>query len=159
MKKVILLALIALITNSLLGCSSDNNAEISGVYEFEGAVYLSSLSSSSIENIEKHMEGTVYTINKDSFEIVSSEYLYKISDPSYERIEMDNDIVETFNDAVFDAVSISEYKEKYQYIIHTKENGQVKFYLYSMDDELWIASYMGNTANNTVLIMDIYKLK
>lgn len=146
MKKIILLALMFLFTNYFLGCSSDNNITISGKYGFDKIIYLSSLSSSTKDYMEKGMEGTAYKISKESFEIVNSESHYKISKPTYKREKMDDDLVQAFNDSVFGTVSISEYKEKYQYSIYNNQNDKTNFYLYSMNDELWIASYVDKTA-------------
>jgi len=163
MKKIILLALMLVLGNSLLGCSKDSDIAISGKYEFDEVMYLSPLSSSSKDYINKKNQGTVYTINKDSFEIVSSENDYEISNLIYKRKKMDDDLVQSFNDSVWvsgwGTVSISEYKEKYQYSIYNEENEKINLYLYSMDGELWIASYTDNTANNSEIIMSIYKLK
>jgi hypothetical protein len=156
-KNIFLLALIFLFPNSLLGCSND--MKISGKYKFDEIIYLSYLSSSTKDYINKNMEGTVYTINKDSFEIVSSENHYEISKPIYKRKKMDDDLIQVFNDSILGTLSISEYKEKYQYSIYNKQNKKMNFYLYSMDDELWIASYTDNTTNNAEIIMSIYKLK
>jgi len=85
MKKIILLNLIVLIVFSFIGCSNNRDLEISGEFQFEKVVYLSPLSSSTIDYEEKQMEGTIYKINKDNFEIVSLENQYKISDPIYEK--------------------------------------------------------------------------
>ena len=159
MKKIILLTIIVLTTFSYIGCSNNRDLGISGEFQFEKVVYLSPLSSSTIDYEEKQMEGTIYKINRDNFEIVSSVNQYKISDPIYEKIKMDNVLVQTFNYAVFNSVDISKYKEKYQYIIYTSENQKANFYLYSMDDELWIAAYADNTANKTDIIMNIYKIQ
>jgi hypothetical protein len=133
---------------------------ILGNYEFEDIIYISSLSSSTADYIKEQMIGTKYTINKDSFEISSNEIEneFKISNPEYTKEEIDDDMEQTFNNAVLDAVSISGYTKKYKYSIHTNKNEKVNYSLYSMDDELWIASY-SNTANDNTYIMYIFKLK
>ncbi|WBW95197.1 hypothetical protein [Oceanirhabdus sp. W0125-5] len=163
MKKIILLSLLFFFVSSLIGCSKDNDLAISGKYEFDSIVYLSPLSSSSKDYLNKKMKGTVYTINKDSFKAVSSENHYEISKLTYKRNKMDDELVQAFNDSVWDSswgnISISEYKERYKYSIYNEQNEKINFYLYSMDEELWIASYTDNTANNSEIIMSIYKLK
>jgi hypothetical protein len=154
-----LIAVVIFLASFFYGCNSGNNKMVFGKYVFDEIIYASSLSSSSIDYIKEQMEGTEFAIEKDSFEIVSSNTSYKISKPNYTRKKMDDDLVQSFNNAVFDAVPISEYKEKYLYIIHTKEDEKANYYLYSMDDEIWIASYADNTSNNTYIIMYIFKIK
>lgn len=77
--------------------------------------------------------------------------------PKYIKEKMDETLVEAFNKSIFNAISVSSYKEKYQYSITTKDNEKIKYYLYSFDEELWLASY--SSANNVNTIFYILKLK
>lgn len=155
MKRKLLILIVLFFISSLSGCSSSNDEKIFGEYEFEKTIYFSPVSSSfpKIETLAK----TKYIIKKDRFEIISPENEFKISNPIYERKEMNDDLEQAFNDAVFDTVSISKYKEKYQYSIYEKENIKVQYYLYSLDNELWIALY--NAKINRYEIWYLYKLK
>lgn len=158
MRKKIYILLLIFSINSLIGCGSKNK-EIYGTYTFDSPIYISSLSSTSIENIKEQNKQTKYRITQDVFEIISTDNKYKISNPKYDKKEMDESLIKEFNTAVFNAVSISEYKEKYKYTIYNEKNQKIKYYLYLMDSEIWIASYINNNVSNTDIIYDIYKIK
>lgn len=146
-----------LLASSFCGCNSTNSKTIYGKYTFNKVIYISPLSSTSIDYINKQMSGTEFIIEKDKFEIVSSENPYKIMQPNYIKEKMDDNLAKIFNNSVLNTVSISSYKDKYQYSIFTKNNEKIKYYIYSMNEELWLSSY--NTANNKDTIMYIFKLK
>jgi hypothetical protein len=139
--------------------NSDNDNAILGEYEFDNIIYLSPLSSSTIDYMEESMKGTEYIISKDTFEITSSVNSYIILEPIYEKKEMKEEMIRAFSNAELETIALDAYKEKYQYSIYDKDNNKINFYLYAMDGELWLASYVDNTANNAEIIMYIYKLK
>lgn len=157
MKYVKVLIPILILAFTFLGCSSKN--ELYGEYEFDELVFLSPLSSASADYLTELMEGTQYKFEKDSFQIITSDHTYEVKDPIYTRIKMDEELVKAFEDSTFSMMSIDEYKDKYQYFISSEGNDKVNYYLYSMDGELWIASYVDNTASGLSILMNIVKLK
>jgi hypothetical protein len=137
-----------------LGCSTSDNEKIFGKYTFDKIIYYSIANSQ--RPIKEEMAKIKYIIRKDRFEIISPKGKIKISDPIYKKEEMNDDLVQAFNNSVLGFVSISEYKEKYQYSIYEKD-GPTTYCLYSLDDELWIASYCKTTKGYRLVY--IYKLK
>lgn len=69
--------------------NSDNDNAISGEYEFDEIVYLSPLSSSTIDYMEENMKETKYIISKDKFEIASAENSYVDNTANNVKIIMD----------------------------------------------------------------------
>lgn len=157
MKQKVLFFILIILLSFFYGCSNENS--IFGNYEFKDVIFLSPVSSSTIDSMKDKMEGTKYIIQKDVFKITPTDNQFEILNPTYKKEKINSDTVEDFNKAVFNAVSIEEYKEKYKYTIYTKNNQKVKYYLYSLDNELWIASYVDNTANKQDLIMYIFQIK
>lgn len=156
MKRITFLLLMITATGILFACSNKSQNGIYGKYEFDKLIYNSLLSSSTPEYVESHMKGTEYIINEGSFEIISPDSDYKIDKPTYEKEKLTDDFIQSMNN--IDKVSISDYKEKYRYSIYAADE-KINYYLYSLDDELWIGGYADNTANSTDIIMYLYKLK
>lgn len=159
MKRKILFIIVTLLATLILGCNNTKRGEIYGKYKFNDVIYLSSLSSSSIDYIKDNMLKAEYNIEKDNFKIISNEVNYEISKPIYKKKKMNEDMEKAFSESVLNAVSIKSYKDKYQYTILNSENVKTNFYIYSLDDEVWIGYYVDNTADNSDILMYIYKLE
>lgn len=157
MKQKVLFFILIILLSFFDGCSNENS--IFGNYEFKDIIFLSPVSSSTVDYMKDKSMGTKYTIQKDIFKIISTENQYEILNPTYIKEKINNEIIQSFNFGVFNSVSIEEYKEKYRYTIYTKNNQKSNYYIYSLDNELWIASYVDNTANKKDLIMYIFKIK
>lgn len=131
-----------------------------GAYEFDGLLYLSPLSSSTFDYAESRMQGTTFTIREELFEINYPEQeRYIIEQPTYTREKMTEDMILAFEKSTFEKVLISEYKEIDRYAISTQDHIQTNFYLYAMDDQLWLSSYADNTADKSEITMSVWKLK
>lgn len=160
MKKKIFLGMSILFSFILLGCNStDNNNSIFGTYVFDSPVYISSLSSSSKDIVIKTNKEASYTIEKKNFEVNLADSKFIVSNPQYKKVAMNDDQVKDFNIAVFNAVNISDYKNRCQYIIYDENNQKVEYYLYTMDNELWLALYFHTSATDKDMIFNIFKLK
>ncbi len=158
MKQKVLFFILIILLSFFYGCSNENS--IFGNYEFKDVIFLSPLSSSTVDYMKDKMKGTKYTIQKDIFSISSKDNQYEILNPTYIKEKIDDNIIQDFNNAVFkDSISFNEYKEKHRYTIYSKNKQKAKYYLYSLDNELWIASYVDNTANKQDIIMYIFRIK
>ncbi|HYF81867.1 MAG TPA: hypothetical protein VEB00_02405 [Clostridia bacterium] len=137
-----------------LSCSRNSDKrDFYGTYTFEEVSYLSLLSSSTINYMSERMAGTKYTIEADLFKIETSDNTVEISSPNYVKEEIKNDL-STLSDVY---TSISD-DVKYQYTIYKKDGNKTNWRLYVSSDNVWIGSYVDNTANGTEIIMYIYKL-
>lgn len=157
MKKKVFITIILSLIIFLIGCSNNGNKKVFGEYTPKEILYVSASSSVSRITREKHLANAKYIIEKDKFEINSPGEEYKISNPIYEIKEMNDELIEAFNHAVLDTISIAGYKDRKQYIIKKEENWATPYYLYSLDKELWIASY--GVVKNKYFIKYLYKLK
>ncbi len=130
------------------------------IYEFDGLLYLSPLSSSTFDYAESRMLGTRFTIGEERFEINYPEQdRYIIEQPTYTRETMTEDMILAFEKSTFDKVLISEYKEIERYSISTRDHLKTNFYLYALDDQFWLSTYADNTADKSEITLSIWKLK
>lgn len=157
MKKNIIIAIMLSLMLFLIGCSNSGNKKVFGEYIPKEILYVSASSSVSRITLEKNLTNAKYIIEKDKFEVNSPGTEYKISNPIYEIKEMNDELIDAFNDAVLNTISIAKYKNRNQYIIMKEDNMATPYYLYSLDKELWIASY--GIIKDKYYIKYLYKLK
>lgn len=150
MKRVYVIIVCLMLFVSLVGCGNNDKQDFYGRYTFEAVSYLSPLSSSTIDYLNKQMKGTVYTIKADLFKVESSnnQKSMEISSPDYIKGEIPKN-----PSSLSDIRSFIGKDVKYQYTI-----GMSHKRLYVSSDGLWVASYADNTADGSEIIMDIYKL-
>ncbi|HWT26675.1 MAG TPA: hypothetical protein VN131_01935 [Mobilitalea sp.] len=156
LKGVIIIVLIVMV-GFLTGCDKDNIKSIAGEYIYDGIVYMSALSSSSYGYLNARMQGTVYIINEKQFKNDAVD----ITQPIYKKVKIGDSLVNKLKDSTFGYLSLgslSVYKDKYQYLIYDNDE-KLMYYIYSMDDEVWVASYIDNTVDKSDVIMYIYRLK
>lgn len=134
----------------IVGCTDNDKQVFYGKYIFEEVSYLSPLSSSTRDYLNKQMEETIYTINEDLFKIESNNMhkTVEISSPNYIEAEIPNNVTK-----FSDIRSFLGKDVKYQYTIGLSHKR-----LYVSSDSIWIASYVDNTADGSEIIMDIFKL-
>ncbi|HEX3077237.1 MAG TPA: hypothetical protein VHQ24_10280 [Lachnospiraceae bacterium] len=156
-KKVILVSILIIaiifILFYFMGKSKNN---IYGTYVVDSVVFLSPLSSESKDFIEAKRKDTIFEISRDSFKYDSSDSKVEIKSPTYIKERMDEDKIESFNESVFHVISLSDYKEKYQYTIY--DSDKAVYRIYSLDTETWIAAY-SETPDGKYYIMNILKMK
>ena len=135
-------------------CSKNGDKQgFYGIYTFEEVSYLSLLSSSTIDYVNERMVGTKYTIEADLFKIETSDDTVEINSPDYVKEEIKNslpvpsDVYASISDDI-----------KYQYTIYKKDGAKTNWRLYVSPENVWIGSYVDNTANGSEIIMYIYKL-
>jgi hypothetical protein len=133
---------------------SKNN--IYGTYVMDSAVYHSPLSSESSDYFEEKQKDTMIVIGIDNFTYESSDIKIDIKNPRYKKERMDEDKTRDFDESVFHVISISDYKDKYQYTIY--DSDKAVYRIYSLDTETWIAAY-SETPKGKYYIMNILKLK
>ncbi len=143
----------------LFGCNGSDNNSIFGKYVFDEPIYISSLNSLSKDAVIENNREASYTAKKESFEVNLTDSKFMVSNPKYEKIEMDENQVKDFNIAVFNAVDISGYKKRCQYVIYDENDQKIQYYVYAMDDEIWLASYFHTSATDKDIIFSIFKLK
>jgi hypothetical protein len=129
-------------------------------YRFETLLYLSPLSSATLDYAESRMKDAQCIIGTDQFSIdnPNENNYYKIADPIYVKSEFTEQMAADFVKSTFQKISIENYKEKYRYNIFTGDNKNTNYSFYLMDDELWLASYVDNTADGSEIIMTLWKL-
>ncbi|HEX3023328.1 MAG TPA: hypothetical protein VHP81_13165 [Lachnospiraceae bacterium] len=149
----ILILVILLILVYFMGNSRNN---INGTYVVDGVVYLSPLSSESKDYFEAKRKDTIFVISKDNFTYDSSDIKVDIKNPTYRKERMDEEITKNFNESVFHTISLSDYKDKYQYTIY--DSDKAVYRIYSLDTETWIAAY-SETPDGKYYIIDILKVK
>ena len=149
MKKLISFIICLSLLVSLNGCSNNDKHNFYGTYNFEEVSYLSSLSSLSIDYLEKKMLGTKYTIKDNLFKIeyTDSDNTIDISSPDYTNEEIPNDI-----DVLCDVRSFIGDEVESQYSIYTEDGSKTVWRLYVSSNYLWIA------ACGSENIMNIIKL-
>lgn len=153
MKRVFIL-IAGLILLFCLSCNRNSDKQdFYGTYTFDKVSYLSPLSSSTIDYMNEQMAGTKYTIEADLFKIQTSDNTVEISSPNYVKEEIQNDLY-----ALYDVHASIGDEVKYQYTIYKKDGNKTNWRLYVSSDNMWIASYVDNTANGSEIIMYIYKL-
>ena len=153
MKRVFIL-IAGLISIVLLSsCSNSENQNFYGTYTFEKVSYLSVLSSSTIDYLNERMVGTKYTIEADLFRIDALDYSTEINSPKYVEEEIQKDLP-----TLFDTHALDGNKIEHQYTIYKKDGSKENWRLYVSANLLWIATYVGNTSNDSENIMYIYKL-
>lgn len=137
-----------------------SNTEAAGTYGFDRLIYLSPVSSSTFDYAENRMKGVMFTIGTSLFQIDYPEGDdYTVKQPGYNVEMMTDEMVRAFEESTMNQVSISDYKEKYRYTIYTGDNQKTGFRLYVLDSELWLASYVDNTADESEITKEIWKLK
>lgn len=149
MKKAFVMITSLIVIIFLVGCSSNDEEDFYGIYTFEKVSYLSPLSSSTIDYINKQMEGTKYTIKADLFKAESANYdTIEVNSPNYVREEIPD-----VTSNLIDIRSFLGKEVEWQYTVGTTHKR-----LYVSPDSMWIASYVDNTADGSEIIMYVYQL-
>lgn len=153
MKRVFILIAGLILLVFLAYYSNNDKQDFYGTYIFEKVSYLSPLSSSTTDYINKQMSGTKYTIKADLFKIESPNNTLEVSSPKYvkEKIQKDLPILS-------DVHTLIGKEFRYQYTIYNKDGNTTHWRLYISSDNVWIASYVDNTANGSEIIMRMDKL-
>lgn len=155
MKRVVLLivGLVAIIILIIL--SGNDNAEkqdFYGTYTIDKLIYLTGLSSSSLDYANNTMADTKYTIEPNLFRIESKEFNVEISSPSYVKEDVQ------FNSSpLFDDHILQDNRILYQYDINDKDGNKTKWRLYVSSECLFVASYH-TSAFGSEVIWEIAKL-
>lgn len=153
MKKGFILIAVLVSLVCLFFYSNSAKQDFYGTYTFEKVSYLSLLSSSTIDYINERMAGTKYTIEADLFKIDSAGNIVEIISPNYVKEEIQNGLPK-----LYDVHTLNGNEVEYQYTIYNKDGKKTNWRLYVSSDNLWIASYVDNTANGSEIIMFVYKL-
>jgi len=82
MKRVYLFFICFISLIFLSCCSTSDRHNFYGKYKFEKVSYLSPLSSSTIDYVNKRMAGTTYIIEEDLFKIEFADSTVEISSPN-----------------------------------------------------------------------------
>jgi hypothetical protein len=155
MKRVVLLIVGFVSIIFLIFLSYNGNAEkqnFYGTYTFDELIYLTGLSSSSLDYANKTMADTKYTIEADLFKIEGKDINVEISSPSYVKEDVQFDSSPLFDDRI-----LQDNGFKYQYDIKDKDGNKTKWRLYVSRECLFIASYH-NSAFGSEVIWEIAKL-
>ena len=132
---------------------------IYGNYTFDDLIILSPLSSWTNDYYIEKNEETQYIIQKKYFKILFQDgQNFEIKNPLYKKEEMNEALINKFNTAVTNKISLKNYKEKYQITIYNinNENSIHTFRLFLLDDEIWLALYYNIDED---IIAEIVKLK
>lgn len=152
MKKVVLLIVGFITIIFLIFLAYNGNADkqdFYGTYTFDKLIYLTGLSSSSLDYATKTNADTKYKIEADLFTV---ENLVEISSPSYVKEDVQFDSSPLFDDQI-----IRDYGFKYQYDIKDKDGNNTNWRLYVSSECLFVASYH-NSPKGSEVIWKIAKL-
>ncbi len=155
MKRVVLLIVGFVVVILLIFLSNNVNVEkqdFYGTYTFDKLIYLTGLSSSSLDYANNTMADTKYTIEPNLFRIESKEFNVEISSPSYVKEDVQ------FNSSpLFDDHILQYNRIQYQYDINDKNGNKTKWRLYVSSECIFVASYH-NSAFGSEVIWEIAKL-
>lgn len=129
-----------------------NIQDFYGTYTFDELIYLTGLSSSSIDYANKARADLKYTIEADLFKIEGKDINVEITSPSYVKSELQFDSFPSFDHHI-----LRDNGLKYQYDIKDKEGSKTMWRIYISQKDIFVASYR-NSANNTEFTWDIAKL-
>ena len=139
MKRVVLLIVgfVSIIFLIFLSCNGNaDKQDFYGTYTFDELIYLTALSSSSLDYANKTMADTKYTIEADLFKIEDKNFKVEISSPSYVKEDVQFDSSPLFDDHI-----LQDNGFKYQYDIKDKDGNKTKWRLYVSPECLFVASY------------------
>ena len=155
MKRVVLLMVgfVSIIFLIFLSWNGDADAQdFYGTYTFDELIYLTALSSSSLDYANKTMVDTKYTIEADLFKIEGRDSNVEISSPSYAKEDVQFDISPLFDDHI-----LQDHGIKYQYDVMDKDGNNTNWKLYVSPEGLFVASYH-NSSYGSEVIWEIAKL-
>jgi len=153
LKRILLILTGLFLLIYLPGCSSSGEQGIFGVYEFKKVSYLSPLSSSMTESLNRTMKGTKYIVSEDLFKIESIGHTVEYESPKYVKENIPGE-----TSLLSDVRTFIGKDVEYQYTVYTKNGIKTRWRLYVSSDRLWIANYTDNTENGSEIIMYIYEL-
>jgi hypothetical protein len=155
MKRFVLLIVGFVSIIILIFLSFNGNADkqdFYGTYTFDELIYLTGLSSSSIDYANKTKADTKYTIEADLFKIEGKEFNIEISSPSYVKEDVQFDSSPLFDDNI-----LQHNGFRYQYDIKDKDGNKTKWRLYVSAEYLFVAFYH-NSSYGSEVIWEIAKL-
>ena len=136
----------------LFGNDDVNLQDFYGTYTFDKLIYLTRLSSSSINTQNEKWLGTKYTIKEDLFKIEGKDINIEITSPSYVKSEIQFDSIPSFDHNILKKNGL-----KYQYDIKDRDENNIMWIIYVSKKDIFVASYR-KSFNNTKVIWDIAKL-
>jgi hypothetical protein len=155
MKRVVLLivGIVSIIFLIFLSCNGNTKKQdFYGTYTFDELIYLTALSSSSLDYANKTMTDTKYTIEANLFKIEGKDFNVEISSPSYVREDVQVD-----SSPIFDERILKNNRFKYQYDIKDQDGNKTMWRLYVSPECLFVASYR-DSAFGSEVIWEIAKL-
>ena len=155
MKRFVLLIVgfVSIIFIIFLSCNGDaDKQDFYGTYTFDELIYLTGLSSSSIDYANKTKTDSKYIIKEDLFRIEDKDFEVEIISPSYSKEDVQ------FNSSpLFDDHILKDNGIKYQYDIKDKDGNKTMWRLYVSPEGLFVATYH-NSAYGAEVIWEIAKL-
>jgi hypothetical protein len=131
---------------------NQNLQDFYGTYTFDELIYLTGLSSSTLDYANKTRSETKYTIEADLFKIVGKDINVEIISPSYIKEDIQADSFPSFEQHI-----LKDNGFKYQYDIKDKNGNKIMWRLYISGKNIFVASYH-NSAYDTEFTWDIAKL-
>ncbi len=155
MKRAILMIVGFAVIIFLIVLSRSGTADIQnfyGIYTFDKLIYLTPLSSSTLDYANKAKADTKYIIEVDLFKMEGKEVHVEISSPTYVKEEVQFDPSPLFDDRI-----LKGNRFKCQYGIKDKDGNTTKWRLYVSMECLFVASYH-YSPNGTEVIWEIARL-
>ena len=130
---------------------------IQGEYEYEDTVYLSPLSSATLDYFKEQQEDMKYIIERKSFTIMEGEDEHQYEDISYIKEKVTEELLDEYILVEgSDFEKLFEAQEKvYRYSIMTDYDISLNYALLEVGDQLYICS----VSNDKGIIWNIDKLK
>jgi hypothetical protein len=152
-KKLAPFSIFLIILLSLIACNDKDEYNFFGTYTFDEISYLSGLSSTTKDYREEQLAGTKYIINEKQFKIENANDTVDIASPDYVKEEIPTD-----NTIFSDVSTFIDENIEVQYTIYEKDGSKTNLRLFFSTNNLWISSYVDNTADGSEIIMDIIKI-
>ena len=151
MRKLFAIAVALLAALSLASCA--NRQGFFGTYTFSEVSYLSPVSSATADYMNEKMAGTKYTIKSDVFMVEFDDATVQIVSPTYRKEQ-----IPTVYDPLADASCVIGNEIEHQYTIYDADGKNTHWRIYESPTELWISSFVDNTADGSEIILNIFKI-
>ncbi|MDD4323486.1 MAG: hypothetical protein PHR78_01355 [Eubacteriales bacterium] len=148
MRKVIVATLfvfLLLIGAALVACSPKNELA-TGDYTIVDVVYVGGISSMTRDALIESKVTTEVIIKDDSLSIISADNTEEWTDIIYVKDELNDEfILSKYHKEDEQLMEFFEkYSERYRYSIYNGNRTQLNYYIYQMDDDMFISQFAGD---------------
>lgn len=156
-KKLLLIVTISILLIIVFTLRTDNSQLPYGQYKIDKCLHVSLLSSSGDIDATRERK-VIVSIEEDLFQITSPNANIKIHNAIYKKEKMNYAMIREFKN---NGMPVYKYRNKHIYSISgANSNVNSKYYLFTLDDELWVAFCTHSSENfNMSFVYYMYELK